>query len=341
MSSGIAILAPGLLGEPFFAPAIKGVSLPALDDLFAGVIEALPAAAQFEQQLINLLGGRPLGGAISLAHLLSGQDGAEHASGCYLLASLVHLQADSGRLVMYGEDGLDITQEEAEQWLEELSPVFKDHAIEAYMLSPECWLLHLAQAPGAMFTPLSEVIGRNIHDYMPVGEEGLRWRSLINEVQMQFHQSDVNRRRQRYSLKPVNSLWFWGAGEPGAFNRASWQSVSSDSALVRKLARCAGVKKQFSLAADMTFDFDSDYQLSVVTALAGASARQDMDAWCQCLQWFNDRVAEPVVEALNSRQLKEAQIYPVNGYCYRIRRTRRLRWFGKKRRFVSYVNDCA
>lgn len=342
MLTSLSLLVPGLLGHSSFTAAIHNGSLPALDGLFAGVVDELPASMDYEQQLIALLGGRIQSGEhASIAHLLAGLNGVETKNNAYLLASPVHLQADSGRLLMYGDDGLDIDESEAQQWLKELSPIFAPHHIEIDLLSPECWLLRLKQKPDSVFTAPSQVIGEDIHAYMPNGHDGSLWRSLINEIQMQLHQSPVNATRQAKGLKAVNSLWFWGEGDPVDIKQNVWQSVVSDDALARLIAKRAGITKLQSLAqGDQLLDPNSDYQLVVDTSMLGSTARQDFEAWYSRLNLFQDTVAKLVLDALKGRQLKEVQIYPVNGFYYRIRPSgfgKIFTLFRKKRDFASYL----
>ncbi|MBL1431888.1 MAG: hypothetical protein COC09_06110 [Gammaproteobacteria bacterium] len=346
--SSLSLLVPGLLGRLEFAPAIRGQILPGLDQLFEWAVDSLPAAKQLDQQLIRLLGGQlKHGESASLAYLLGKSHFAVDQASRYLIASPVHLQADSGRLLMHGQDGLAIEPDEVEQWLEELLPIFSHHDIQVYGVSPETWLLCLPESPGlaeaAMFSELSEVIGQDIHDYMPQGSQGMFWRSLINEIQMQLHQSDANTKRQAMGLKAVNSLWIYGAGVAVSFDTTSWDSFYSDDATVRQLAAQAGLTNIGSMASgEDVIDKKSHYRLVVDKRLAESLARGDLDHWYHALQVFDETVATPIVEVLKEGDVKEVQIYPMNGHCYRIRKKRGLakliHGFRNKQNFVHNMS---
>ncbi len=328
------------MGRPSFAAAIKDLSLPALDRLFGDLHESVPASGQFDQQLISLFGGRQKPGiSASLAYLLAKDHFAVDDASRYLMASPVHLQADSGRLLMYGQNGLNIGADEARQWLQELAPIFNDSRIMLYSVSPECWVLCLAEPARATFSDLYDVLGQDIHDYMPNGEHSMRWRSLINEVQMQLHLSPVNAKRQRMGLKTVNSLWFGGVGEAVTLNKTSWDSICVDTQMVRVLAAKAGINKLLSVASgDNAIDLTSKYQLTVYTDLAESTSRDDLEQWYQALQLFHDTIAVPIVAALQQGEIKEVQVYAVDGHCYRIRRKRGVaKYFRKKRDFEFYM----
>jgi len=342
--SSLSLLVPGLVGRSSFASAIKGANFPALDRLFNSVVEITPAVPQFEQQLIRLLGGQQKPGvSASLAYLLGKRHFAVDDATRYLLASPVHLQADSGRLLMHGQDSLNIDFDEAQQYLNELSIIFDDGGMKVHAVSPDCWVLCLPEPPGARFSDLSAVIGQDIHDFMPDGDNAMAWRSVINEVQMQLHLSPVNSKRQAKGLKVVNSLWIGGVGDAVELNKTSWNSLCSDNAMVRTLASQAGINKLASVTAgDSVIDVDNDYQLGVFTELAESVAREDLGHWYDVLQNFHDTVAQSVADALQQGDLKEVQIYPVNGHCYRVRSKRGLAGiidgFRKKRDFNDYVS---
>src|SRR3546814_7921528 len=51
-----------------------------------------------------------------------------------------------------------------------------------------------------------------IHDLLPAGNDGRRWRAVLNEAQIVLHNHPVNAERVRSGRMPVNSLWFHGGG---------------------------------------------------------------------------------------------------------------------------------
>ncbi len=58
--------------------------------------------------------------------------------------------------------------------------------------------------------PRAGICARRLH--LPEGNEGKRWRSLLNEAQIVLHNHPLNEQRVARGQLPVNSLWFWGAG---------------------------------------------------------------------------------------------------------------------------------
>ncbi|MBL1293006.1 MAG: hypothetical protein COB61_003950 [Thiotrichales bacterium] len=353
MLSSLSLVVPGLFGRPVFSPVVASSSLSALDQLMQHVIESTPAVSDFNQQLIALLSGQQSGdqqrrkAKPSLAYLLGKSYFNVEDPARYLIASPVHLQADSGRLLMHGQDGLDLGMDEVDQWLQELSPIFERHEIKIYSVLPEIWVLLLPETlkpSDQTFSDLEQVIGQDILDFMPNGENAMFWRSLINELQMQLHQSPVNSQRQVLKLKMVNSVWIGEMGQSVEFKGANWGSLCSDKAMVRALATSAGVGTLKSIASgDKVTDSVGDYHLVVDTTLAESAAREDLDYWYQSMQVLHDTVIVPVIDALQTGEVKEVQIYPINGKCYRIRQKRGLAQlidnFRSKPSFADYMSD--
>ena len=71
------------------------------------------------------------------------------------------------------------------------------------------------------------------------GKAAPDWQRLLTEIQILLHGSEVNAARQAQGELPVNSLWFWGAGElPAAFD-TRWSLIYSDDVFVQGLAMLA------------------------------------------------------------------------------------------------------
>ncbi len=75
-----------------------------------------------------------------------------------------------------------------------------------------CGYLRAADSIATADMPSYVVHGQMPNDFMPTGDAADGYRSLISEVEMSLHDHEVNLRRQRHGLQPVNCLWFWGGG---------------------------------------------------------------------------------------------------------------------------------
>ncbi|MEX2500705.1 MAG: hypothetical protein WD397_17705 [Wenzhouxiangellaceae bacterium] len=69
-------------------------------------------------------------------------------------------------------------------------------------------LLKLEQAPDCAFMAPDAVYGERLDEVLPRGPDAARWRRLINESQMIFHQVRPLDRADQQGV----GLWFWGGG---------------------------------------------------------------------------------------------------------------------------------
>lgn len=132
--------------------------------------------------------------------------------------------------------------EEAQALAEPLMPVFSDAGMMLQVSSADRWhvRLPLETALPAFASP-EQALGEDLFQHLPQGDEGRRWRVLINEVQVLLHQHPVNIARRERGLAPVNHLWLWGGGRlPGRVS-TTLIGVIGDDVLLGALARYAGV----------------------------------------------------------------------------------------------------
>lgn len=66
--------------------------------------------------------------------------------------------------------------------------------------------------PVAEFTPTWDVLGDDLLDHFPSGENARTWRSLINDLQIALHGHPVNVARRGRGQHAVNLLWPWRTG---------------------------------------------------------------------------------------------------------------------------------
>lgn len=72
--------------------------------------------------------------------------------------------------------------------------------------------------------------GVRLTDYLPSGADCAAWRRMWMNIQVELHHAPFNHAREALGLKPLNALWFWGAGQGWIPHRAmpNIKSVSAD-----------------------------------------------------------------------------------------------------------------
>jgi hypothetical protein len=138
-------------------------------------------------------------------------DGGVAGDAYWLRADPVHLRVMRDRIVLADADALSLSRQEADA----LATVIGQHFgadLSPLPLHPQRWYLRFPHAPRLATTPLSVAAGRDIDPLLPQGDDAMRFRAELNELQMLLHEHPVNQARETRGELPVNSLWLWGGG---------------------------------------------------------------------------------------------------------------------------------
>ena len=256
-------------------------------------------------------------------------------TGPWLRADPVHLRPDVADLVLFDAVDAGVSSEEARALAETVNGAFRPGGPLIDAAHPHRWYVAL-EAPARMATtPLSLAAGAGISAAMPRGPDAPRWRRWMNEVQMALHECPVNAERERRGAAPINSVWLWGGGSlppvsgaPAPFVRA-W----SDDALVRGLARHAGVEcgalpggTSLSDGAWLGSAPRPGAHLITFDALYRAARRSDLDGWRAGLARFSASWAKPLLDALDRGRVARVSIHDERGHRFVATRWGRFRW---------------
>jgi hypothetical protein len=191
----------------------------------------------------------PVGGADLLSHWPAGpalalENGLTAAGpGTWCVAQPVHFATGLDHLRLAPLAQAALTDDDASALSALVSSHFATDELTVAAFVQGAWLLRFARSIDCSTQPPDAVVGHNVHDFMPVGRDGSRIRSLMNEIQMLLHEHPVNQRRERSRRLPVNGWWLWGFGDgvadaPGAgINR--WR-LHSDDRWLRALGHALG-----------------------------------------------------------------------------------------------------
>lgn len=176
--------------------------------------------------------------AAALRHLCHGDDAA---TGAWLCAdpAWVRSEAAGARLMAWPLG--DVSNDEAESFAAALRPLFGDTGSPLSIDTPSMWCLHMLHGvPRAEFRAPADALGVDLAECLPEGGDGRAWRRLFNEAQVLLHAHPVNAARVAAGKRPVNALWFWGAGALPPAVESGVQAVASVDDVVRGLAKMAG-----------------------------------------------------------------------------------------------------
>ena len=212
--------------------------------------------------------------------------------GSFVRADPCYLHADRDKLLLFSQ-GLELSDDEAEELVQEVQPLLTDLGTGLTKQSNTEWLLNLTHPADVTFSAMEEVEGQAVDPFLPSGKERGEWLRLWNEIQMQLYNADINQRRLAQNKLPVNSLWFWGAGEFEP-NSSVWTSARGDSALLEQLT-----------SASNTLKVEVDTQFSVGKHLWLIDPVDTESDWQKQLSLYENTIFKPILKQLSRGQIKK------------------------------------
>ncbi len=296
--ASVEIIVPGLFGPlPGVAPEQR---FPFLDTLLGRARRlAAPLQTDTVRTLLDLCGRPvpadaepPTGALAALGRELPAELRA------WACADPVHLRADRDRLLLFDQTHFELDDSDCDAFRDAFNAHFADRDIRLHIAARRHWFVSLPEPPRVRTATLEEVSGRAITSFMPRGADASWLRALLNEIQMLFHDLDVNRRRAERGRLPVSGLWLHGFGLlPDASELCFPASrVIGDNAVLRGIAALLEhdhetVQRDPLRAGD----------LIVWDDILPAVLEADPDAWVKAVERFS-RWLEPQVGTAPRKQ---------------------------------------
>jgi hypothetical protein len=250
-------------------------------------------------------------------------DGGEAGPDYWLRADPVHLEPHRDRLTLVDAGLLNPGAGDAAEFAALLNRHFGGDGLVFQAPHPARWYLRVPGAPRLTTRELSEVAGRDVAGALPVGEDSLRWRQTLNEIQMLLHDHPVNQRRVSIGKKPINSVWLWGGGRKPPLTGQSFSHVAGENALALALATRAGVRTKIpeGVTEGRPLAADRDARVLIVADTPGARYGDDR-AWRQSLVELEHAWFMPLVSAVRRRAIDGFAVVALHpGACERFEAT--------------------
>jgi hypothetical protein len=225
------------------------------------------------------------------AALVAQAMGEVQQSRYYLLAHLVHLDLRTDYFALQTLE--DISEQQTDAIVDSLNQHFSEQDIYFSPTHHAHTLLISCPQPADIFThEINQVWGNDVRSFMPSGDDALRWRMLINEIQMLLHQHAVNMQREQDGLLAINSIWIEGGGQPPSHVTQGKALLVGDDDMLRGLAQLSGsqhlgLPKQFSELA----------------------SQQDLIIYLSTPAQLDTDWAAPLWQALRTAKIKQLSIY--------------------------------
>lgn len=333
----LTLLVPGLFGFPPDSSFAEDEAVPRTPGLetFLARADRVPGEPHgYEAEVFELFGIQAEDGAdLPVAAVTRALDLGVIDKGWWLRADPVHLRAERDRLVLFDTQAVPLSQDEAERLAAEVAGAYGGEGWLLKAPRPGRWYLKPPRAARIRTTPLPDVLGKDIHPYLPQGKDGKTWHTVLNEVQILLHTAAVNNEREHRGDLPLNSLWFWGGGRLPSIAPVEWAQVHSEEPVILALARLSQVPGG---ARPATF---ADWQraasrpgahLAVLDQARAAVQYGDRAQWRAFLERIEREWFVPLVRALKERELAGVTLC-ADGRRFRLDAAHARRWWRRRR----------
>ncbi|MCC6609427.1 MAG: phosphoglycerate mutase [Burkholderiales bacterium] len=298
------LIVPDLLWPQDREPADRAARHDAIELLLARGRRAARPAAGLEQWLLERFGAGCAGDCPAAPYSLAADD-HDPGEAWWLRADPVHLEVDRDTLWIADSATFDVSRDEADALVAGLNARFApDIAFAA--VRPDRWYARVARPPAIATSPIADVRGRSVQDFLPRGADAMHWHAVLNEVQMLLHEHPVNEAREARGAASINSIWLWGGGRRTALARKPYACVWADDPVARGLARAAGTRHAHlprAAAALLDVAGDAGVAAVVLDALRGAAAYGDERAWHDALGVLERDWFAPLLHALRAGRI--------------------------------------
>lgn len=295
-----------------------------------------------EAQVFSLFGvSTPSNADLPVAALTHAYDSGKRDARWYVRSDPVHVQANLREVILSDASRFSLELDEAEEFVALVNTHFAAERWCMEALHPQRWYLGFDRPQAFATTPLSLVNGSSIEGCMPAGEDAPRWHSVLNEIQMLFHDCETNRRREQRGLLPVNGVWLWGGGGLASVEPAGWDYIYTDNVVAGALAHASG-----SRTAGLPGSFQSWCEsprgggrrhLVILDTLFGPARLAQVEQWYAGLQQLNAQWFDDLPEALNSGAVESVEFLTPPLGRYTATRRSMARWWRRRRSFGSLV----
>ncbi len=293
------LVVPGLLWPSEQARGFADrLPLPGLTRLL-GLGKRERAAPATPEQTWRRLFGVDNSAAADAALRRLGEDDGLRVTDMMMCADPSYLHFTREHLLLIDAGELAITPDEAAALVDCLNTELADIG-QFEAVAPTRWYLYPRQTPTSRFAALGDVTSRPVAHFLPEGDDAVQWQHAMNEIQVLFHNHPVNAAREAAGQRPINNVWFWGAGTLPASLESPAPHLVMTSPLAIGLARAAGVEPS------NVSDFDAlpaDDTLVSLDALLPPSRYLDLEPWQAALVQLEADWFAPALAALQRRRL--------------------------------------
>jgi hypothetical protein len=321
VTGSVCVLAPGL-AEGFAGYAADAFAkAPALSRFLRRSRRQTFAARSLEEAALSLFDHHAGPAELPVAPYSYLAETGQTPEAYCLRADPVHLQVDAGGLILFDASTFPFSKEESRALSDSIANFLIQDGWRLNATHTQRWYLCGGNSQQLTTLPLSLVRGKSVGEVLPHGQDASEWLSRCNEIQMLMYSHPVNQQRAARGLPLVNSLWIWGGGVLTEQSGNCYSKVFANDVFIQGLgiwdeALCEPVPQD---AQALLHRIDKgDRALLVLDDCSSAAAYQEFQHWNEAIERYEQQWFAPLLKALSTRQLQSLELFPLNGYRYRM-----------------------
>jgi hypothetical protein len=134
-----------------------------------------------------------------------------------------------------------ITPDESRALAIEAEPILAEFNATLRVRESSYWFLSFTAPWPLTAVAYDAALGRSAERVLPSGESAARWRKLLTEIQIAWHQHPVNERREAAGMQTINGLWLHGGGVWRELPRRPFTTVATSDAAIGGWALASGL----------------------------------------------------------------------------------------------------
>lgn len=270
-----------------------------------------------------------------LAPITLEAEGGTAGEAYWLRADPVHLRVMRDRIVLADSSTLDLSRQEADALADAIGQHFGGD-LSPIPLHPQRWYLRFPLAPRLITTPLSVAVGRDIDPILPQGEDAMRFRTQLNELQMLLHEHPVNQAREARGDLPINSLWLWGGGLKPTPPNTPIKVYAHDSEASALGTFCQSQVQP--LPSNWTAQLLDTDGMIVLDGLTRAGQYGDPYGWREALREMEQNWFEPLLGTLRKVGPQGLDLVdPINGKALHLHARDAWKFWHRPQRLISLL----
>lgn len=257
----------------------------------------------------------------------------------WLRADPVNIQPDRDTALLAAHEDLALTQEEANKLVDQINKHFTEEPWELYTFAPHRWYLRLDKKASLKTFPLAKVLGEDINQFMPAGDDKNYWFKITNEIQMLLHGTNVNFERESRNMWTANSIWLWGGGYlPDNSNlKSKYKKIITNNILFTGIARYCGCNV---LPVDERFNSNIEVgnNFIVLDMLSEYVQRRDLYTFTQKSNEMEAVFFTYYNKLLESGKIDKIQLITDTGITITVTQKLLRRWWRRIKPFSGFKN---